>query len=71
MLQLLQSAQQKLYIQLQYIHPSDAPADADFKALVDVVATRRGKEAEWPTEAAVLHRRWRRPSAPARGPGSA
>lgn len=40
MLKLLQSAQQKLYVQLQYIHPSDAPADAGFTALVDAVAAK-------------------------------
>jgi len=40
MLKLLQSARQKLYIQLQYIHPSDLPADAAFKALIDVVAAK-------------------------------
>jgi phosphatidylserine/phosphatidylglycerophosphate/cardiolipin synthase-like enzyme len=40
MLSLLQSAQQKLYIQLQYIHPSDAAEDADFEALVEAVAQK-------------------------------
>jgi phosphatidylserine/phosphatidylglycerophosphate/cardiolipin synthase-like enzyme len=40
MLALLESAEQKLYIQLQYIHPSDAAADADFEKLIDTVAAK-------------------------------
>jgi phosphatidylserine/phosphatidylglycerophosphate/cardiolipin synthase-like enzyme len=40
MLKLLQSARTKLYIQLQYIHPSDAAADADFNALIDAVVAQ-------------------------------
>jgi hypothetical protein len=40
MLALLESAQQKLYIQLQYIHPSDAAADGDFEKLIDTVAAK-------------------------------
>ena len=37
MLKLLKSATAKVYIQLQYIHPSDKAEDADFKALIDTV----------------------------------
>jgi PLD-like domain len=40
MLALIQSAQKKLYIQLQYIHPSDKDEDADFTALIDAVAQK-------------------------------
>jgi hypothetical protein len=40
MLRLVQSAQQKLYIQLQYIHPSDKDEDADFTALLNAVIDR-------------------------------
>jgi phosphatidylserine/phosphatidylglycerophosphate/cardiolipin synthase-like enzyme len=39
-LQLIQSAQTKLYIQLQYIHPSDAETDSDFTALIDALVGR-------------------------------
>ena len=37
-LPLIQSARKTLYMQYQYIHPSPAPADAGFEALVDAVA---------------------------------
>lgn len=37
MLELLKSAKKSLYIQLQYIHPSDKDTDAGFTALVDAV----------------------------------
>lgn len=40
MLALIRSAQKKLYIQLQYIHPSDKEGDEDFAALVDAVAQK-------------------------------
>jgi hypothetical protein len=40
MLDLIESAQEKLYIQLQYIHPAPDGVDADFKALVDAVIAR-------------------------------
>lgn len=40
MLALMQSAKKKLYIQLQYIHPSDSGNDDDFNALIDVVAQK-------------------------------
>ncbi len=40
MLDLIQSASTSLYVQLQYIHPSDLPEDADFSALVDAVAQK-------------------------------
>jgi phosphatidylserine/phosphatidylglycerophosphate/cardiolipin synthase-like enzyme len=40
MLELINSAQQKLYIQLQYIHPSDKDEDAAFTQLVDAVAQK-------------------------------
>jgi PLD-like domain len=39
-LELIQKAQQKLYIQLQYIHPSDKPEDAAFNALIDAVVQK-------------------------------
>ncbi len=40
MLALLQSAAQKLYIQLQYIHPPNAGGDDRFGGLIDAVAGR-------------------------------
>jgi phosphatidylserine/phosphatidylglycerophosphate/cardiolipin synthase-like enzyme len=40
MLRLLSGAQRKLYIQLQYIHPSNSAADADFNELIDLVAQK-------------------------------
>src|SRR5215472_611781 len=40
MKQLIDSAQTSLYIQLQYIHPSTPPADADFTALLQAVSDR-------------------------------
>ena len=40
MLNLIRSATEKLYIQLQYIHPSDKNEDADFTALIDAVIDR-------------------------------
>ena len=40
MLALIAGAQQSLYIQLQYIHPSNKPGDAAFTALLDAVAAR-------------------------------
>jgi hypothetical protein len=40
MLGLISSAQHSLYIQLQYIHPSDRPEDGAFSALLDAVAQR-------------------------------
>lgn len=40
MLTLLQSAQSKLYVQLQYIHPPQDGVDTDFKALIDVVIAK-------------------------------
>jgi len=40
MLSLLQSAQTSLYIQLQYIHPSNKAEDADFNALIDAVVAK-------------------------------
>jgi phosphatidylserine/phosphatidylglycerophosphate/cardiolipin synthase-like enzyme len=40
MLRLLRSATVKLYIQLQYIHPSDVAEDAKFNALIDVVSQK-------------------------------
>jgi PLD-like domain len=40
MLKLIRSARTRLYIQLQYIHPSDKDEDADFTALIDAVADR-------------------------------
>jgi hypothetical protein len=43
MLNLVQSAQQKLYVQLQYIHPSDAPVDRAFKELVDALSSQLAK----------------------------
>jgi phosphatidylserine/phosphatidylglycerophosphate/cardiolipin synthase-like enzyme len=39
-LNLIQSAQTKLYIQLQYIHPSDKAEDADFMDLVKAVVDK-------------------------------
>ena len=41
MLDLINSAQTALYIQLQYIHPSNNAADAAFTALIDAVAARK------------------------------
>ena len=40
MLELISSAQHSLYIQLQYIHPSDQAEDAAFTALLNAVAAR-------------------------------
>jgi len=40
MLELLNSAKKTLFIQLQYIHPSDKQADADFTALIDAVVKK-------------------------------
>ena len=40
MMTLLQSAQSKLYIQLQYIHPSDKAGDEGFAALINVVIAK-------------------------------
>ena len=40
MLKLIRSAATSLYIQLQYIHPSNVGADADFTALIDAVVER-------------------------------
>jgi hypothetical protein len=40
MLELISGAQQNLYIQLQYIHPSDKAEDAAFTALLNAVAAR-------------------------------
>jgi len=40
MLELINSAEKKLYIQLQYIHPSDKEEDANFTKLVDAVAQK-------------------------------
>ena len=40
MLALIESATAKLFIQLQYIHPSDKPEDADFEALISAVAKK-------------------------------
>jgi phosphatidylserine/phosphatidylglycerophosphate/cardiolipin synthase-like enzyme len=40
MLALIQSATKKLYIQLQYIHPSDKDGDEDFTALIDAVSQK-------------------------------
>jgi phosphatidylserine/phosphatidylglycerophosphate/cardiolipin synthase-like enzyme len=40
MLGLINSVQQSLYIQLQYIHPSSNPADARFVDLIDAVAAK-------------------------------
>jgi phosphatidylserine/phosphatidylglycerophosphate/cardiolipin synthase-like enzyme len=37
MLKVINSAQSKLYIQLQYIHPPNDGVDGDFKALIDAV----------------------------------
>jgi subtilisin family serine protease len=38
MLELISSARETLYIQLQYIHPSDKPEDAGFASLIKAVA---------------------------------
>jgi phosphatidylserine/phosphatidylglycerophosphate/cardiolipin synthase-like enzyme len=40
MLALINSVQTSLYIQLQYIHPSDTPANAKFTALIDAIANK-------------------------------
>jgi hypothetical protein len=40
MLRRIEAVQSKLYIQLQYIHPSNNDADADFNALIDTVAQK-------------------------------
>ena len=40
MLQLIQAAQEKLYIQLQYIHPSEKDVDADFMMLINAVVEK-------------------------------
>jgi len=40
MLDLINSVQDSLYIQLQYIHPSNAPANAKFTDLIDAVAAK-------------------------------
>lgn len=40
MLDLINSVQQSLYIQLQYIHPSSNAADAKFTELINAVATK-------------------------------
>ena len=40
MLELISSAQHSLYIQLQYIHPSNQDEEAAFTALLDAVAAR-------------------------------
>jgi hypothetical protein len=40
MLALIKSAQQRLYIQLQYIHPPNEDQDGDFKELLDAVIDR-------------------------------
>jgi phosphatidylserine/phosphatidylglycerophosphate/cardiolipin synthase-like enzyme len=40
MLELLNSAKKSLFIQLQYIHPSENEQDADFNALIDAVARK-------------------------------
>ncbi len=42
MLDLVNSVQVSLYIQLQYIHPTNAPADAKFTDLIDAVAAQIG-----------------------------
>ena len=39
-LRLIQSAEKTLYIQLQYIHPSNKEQDSDFTALIDAVIDR-------------------------------
>lgn len=39
-LNLLNSAEKKLYIQLQYIHPANDGQDADFAALIDAVSAK-------------------------------
>jgi len=38
-LALIKSAKKSIYMQTQYIHPSDKPADKDFMLLVDAMAT--------------------------------
>ena len=43
MLKLIQSAENKLYIQLQYIHPSDSAQDASFTDLINAVVDRNSK----------------------------
>jgi phosphatidylserine/phosphatidylglycerophosphate/cardiolipin synthase-like enzyme len=40
MLGLINSVKQSLYIQLQYIHPSNSPANAKFTDLIDAVAAK-------------------------------
>lgn len=40
MLKLVRSAETRLYIQLQYVHPSDKEEDANFTALIDAVVDR-------------------------------
>jgi hypothetical protein len=40
LLELISGAQQSLYIQLQYIHPSDKAEDAAFTSLLNAVSTR-------------------------------
>lgn len=40
MLELIQSAQRSLYIQLQYIHPSDDEEDDDYMALLNAVVAK-------------------------------
>jgi hypothetical protein len=40
-LELLQQAQKSLFIQLQYVHPSDSPDNQDFIDLVDAVIERQ------------------------------
>jgi hypothetical protein len=40
MLKLINSAQDKLYIQLQYIHPPNEGADANFDALINAVSAK-------------------------------
>ncbi len=37
---MLNSAEKKLYIQLQYIHPANDGQDADFAALIDAVSAK-------------------------------
>jgi len=40
MLTLINSVQQSLFIQLQYIHPTNTPADSKFTDLIDAVAAK-------------------------------
>jgi phosphatidylserine/phosphatidylglycerophosphate/cardiolipin synthase-like enzyme len=40
MLNLINSVQKSLYIQLQYIHPTTTPADSKFTDLIDAVAAK-------------------------------